>query len=100
MITSSELKLIKELYDKGAVIHTKTHQESLKLAKILNAAGYIWCNNLTYIELNQWNTYKVNTVHYISQGSYGSLEGALENDYIITEFSNLFYINTEIKYLL
>jgi hypothetical protein len=100
MVTSREIKLIKELYDKEAVIHTKTHQESLKLAKILNAAGYTWCNDLTYTELDQWNTYKINTVYYISQGFYGSLEGALENDYIITEFSNLFYINTEIKYLL
>jgi hypothetical protein len=100
MVTSSEIKLIKELYDKEAVIHTKTHRESLKLSEILNAAGYIWCNNLTYLELNQWNTYKANTVHYIANGTYGSLGTALEKDYVVTEFSNIFFTNTEIKYLL
>lgn len=55
-------------------IHCSTLEESIEICKLMHQAGMKWCTKESYLKINNFNSYKENTVYNPTGGDYGDLD--------------------------
>jgi hypothetical protein len=95
---------LKQLVDKLLIepskvaIYCKTLNEAEDLHKYLESKKCTWSSGEPYKEKEtSWNTYRENTVYYISEGMYGSVANAIINGYKVHPFTLIHVPNLHIS---
>ena len=72
------------------VVHCKTLKEAKDFCQQMHNNDLKWCDNRTYLELNNWNSYKEDTC-YTNDGCYCHIGYfKRERNWTILEYSDFF----------
>lgn len=61
-------------YKGNYVMHCKTKEEAKSFCRFLDLHGRRWFDEDSYLEVDNWDRYKIDTVYYFNLGTYGSVE--------------------------
>lgn len=79
------------IFSENVVIHCDTEEKANMLLEYADSLGYKWINNESYIEINEWNIYKEETVYYIFEGTYGLINSYnICDEYKIIPFDEIY----------
>ena len=65
--------LVTEL-NSNEVIHVRTEQEAIAICQLMHDAGLKWCNNKSYLDINEWNNKYGEICYNPSKGGYSRFQ--------------------------
>lgn len=66
-------------------MHCNTKEEAESFCRFLHQNGRKWCNGHSYLQFDNWDRFKIDTVYYFNLGTYSRVEYV---NYIILEWSD------------
>ena len=88
-------------YDDTVLMHCSTKEEAEIFCDFLDSSGLTWITGKSYVERNNYESYRENTCYRFKRGSFGNLyifsvEGfGRHNISKILEFSDFYWENDE-----
>lgn len=70
-----------------AAMHCKTKEEAESFCRFLDQNGRVWYSGISYLKVDYWDNYKIDTIYYFNRGTYGSVEN-IRRDVVILEWSD------------
>lgn len=66
-------------------MHCKTKEEAESFCRFLHQNGRRWCNGKSYLQSDNWDRFKIDTIYYFNLGTYSK---AKYINYVILEWSD------------
>lgn len=66
-------------------MHCNTKEEAENFCRFLHQNGRRWCNGNSYLQSDNWDRFKIDTIYYFNLGTYSKAEYV---NYVILEWSD------------
>lgn len=61
-------------YKSGYAMHCKTKEEAESFCRFLHQNGRRWCNGNSYLQFDNWDRFKIDTIYYFNLGTYSRVK--------------------------
>ena len=76
-------------YKGNYAMHCKTKEEAESFCRFLDLSGRSWFDGDSYLEVDKWDRYKIDTIYYFNRGTYGSVKHIRRSEnFVILEWSD------------
>lgn len=69
-------------------MHCNTEEKAIIFCKFLDSIGKKWCNDESYLQINEWSVYEEGMCYCFNTGGYGNFNWCVSNNYTILEFDD------------
>lgn len=72
-------------YQGKYAMHCNTKEEAESFCRFLHQNGKRWCSGHSYLQFDNWDRFKIDTVYYFNLGTYSRVKYV---NYVILEWSD------------
>lgn len=88
--------ILQEYIKAEYAIHCTTLSEATHLTEIIDALGYIWCDDQKYLDNTHYDTYAEQTCYLVSDGTYCDIDYFKEHNFKIIKYQDIYNLKHQI----